>query len=498
MLSYNEDIPARAPKFDFELVSVALLNLIENERESATVVGIHGPWGSGKTTLINSLRHKLGSQPELASAIFVEFTAWKFQERESLWRALILRVLGELRSSASGESLKKLNELEASLYRALEVEEKGPLSVNWKALIVEIVKMLLSLVKLDFVAQAVRASTGIFARLFTWGGTEEGKHDDEMSPAITEERIEKISGILERETVTRHVEHVRSIEQFLSQFRQLVENLKSEGRRLFVFVDDLDRCLPESALEVFEAIKLFLDAPGCGYIVAVDREVIRKGLAVRYAPRGRADEDQSLIDPDEYIEKAISVSFDLPRLSDVDSKSLIEEYSLPITLGDDEMSMIVNALGTNPRRVKRFMNTLSVQLHLASLVAEKQLPVDECLLTGDGIKFQCFLKLLLVAYRFSGVFRASLDDAELLVRLQRANNEYQLGVGNSAVEARHNRAKALETELPLIRALDRKEEFWTLMKQPPDLNQQKNDVHELQNWFRYRPPTETADESGTV
>ena len=33
-------------------------------------------------------------------------------------------------------------------------------------------------------------------------------------------------------------------------------------RRFYIFVDDLDRCLPEDAVAALEAIKLFLDLAG--------------------------------------------------------------------------------------------------------------------------------------------------------------------------------------------------------------------------------------------
>lgn len=125
----------------------------------------------------------------------------------------------------------------------------------------------------------------------------------------------EISGILERTTVRRHVAQIRSIEQFLGKFCDLLNILLERKQRVFVFVDDLDRCLPEDALEVFESIKLFLDAPGCGYVVALDRDVIRKGLAARYSRPGMAGAGQDFIDPDQYIEKTISLSFDLPTLT---------------------------------------------------------------------------------------------------------------------------------------------------------------------------------------
>ena len=49
-----------------------------------------------------------------------------------------------------------------------------------------------------------------------------------------------------------------------------------------VFVDDLDRCLPEKAIEVLEAIKLFLEAPGTVFVLGMDREVVERGVESRY------------------------------------------------------------------------------------------------------------------------------------------------------------------------------------------------------------------------
>jgi hypothetical protein len=42
---------------------------------------------------------------------------------------------------------------------------------------------------------------------------------------------------------------------------------------LVVFVDDLDRCLPEKTVQVLEAIKLFLDKHGCLFVLGADLNV---------------------------------------------------------------------------------------------------------------------------------------------------------------------------------------------------------------------------------
>ena len=256
------------------------------------------------------------SDGQADEAISVRFNAWKFQDREALWRALILQVIGALRERAEqekwAEELRSLRELEESLYHAFEVTETGPWKINWRNLITELLRLALAVVHLDVVADAIRQSTGWFGRLLLSKPKEVG---DKNGKEKSDDNLKEITGILERTAVQRHVAEVRSVEQFLSKFQDLVSTLLLRRFRVFVFVDDLDRCLPEAALQVFESIKLFLDAPGCGYVVALDRDVIRKGLAARYSQAGMAGAGQDFIDPDEYIEKTISLSFDLPPLN---------------------------------------------------------------------------------------------------------------------------------------------------------------------------------------
>ena len=354
-MNYLEDIPEAKPKFDFALVAEALTPIVLMPREGATILGLHGDWGAGKTTLMNAIESTIKrdivalSGDTVTETICVEFNAWKYQEREALWRALILRVVGQLRekSETKGwqDEIAYMKELEASLYRAFEVQEKGPWKINWRIAITELMRLALAVVRLDFVADSIRNSAG-------WLGTlllgKPKKADDKDKDKASDSNLKELSGILERTSVQRHIDQVESIEQFLGRYRDLIERIRKHGCRIFVFVDDLDRCLPEEALQVFEAIKLFLDAPGCAFIVALDREVIRKGLAVRYGRPGEFGRGQNLIDPDQYIEKTISLSFDLPRLTAEDVVDLIDTARLPRALSDEQKALIVTALGPIP------------------------------------------------------------------------------------------------------------------------------------------------------
>lgn len=52
------------------------------------------------------------------------------------------------------------------------------------------------------------------------------------------------------------------------------EFIGNSNRRIVVFIDDLDRCLPEGALEVIESMKLFFDLRGFVFVVGLDQSVV--------------------------------------------------------------------------------------------------------------------------------------------------------------------------------------------------------------------------------
>ena len=58
-------------------------------------VGVFGPWGSGKTSLLRMLQQDIDVK-KLPRYRTVWFTAWKYGQEEALWRAFILRVVDAL------------------------------------------------------------------------------------------------------------------------------------------------------------------------------------------------------------------------------------------------------------------------------------------------------------------------------------------------------------------------------------------------------------------
>jgi hypothetical protein len=493
-MNFLEDIPETKPRFDFDLVAEALVPVIAQPRQGATILGLHGDWGAGKTTLMNALRDRVAPAPaanDTAKFICIDFNAWKYQDREALWRALILSVIGRLRDEAEKNNWemekKEIGELETSLYRAFEVKETGPWKVNWRVLITEILRAALAVIHLDFVTDAIRESAGWFGKLLVGSKKADDKGEKGGKGKESTIDVKELTGILERTEITRHVDQVQSIEQFLKGFKGLVKRITEKGLRLFIFVDDLDRCLPEDALQIFEAIKLFLDAPGCAYVVALDRDVIRKGLAVRYGRPGEFGKGQSLIDPDQYIEKTISLSFDLPRLGRSDVLALIDDAKL-VRLSERQKLLIYNALGPNPRRVKRFMNGIAVQLNLAAVAKAKGRQVPDWLLQrqedNEDYLFEGFIKVLLLSYQNPGLAGLLVKDFNMLNRVYSIAKTYMEGLSEDAGAARSVLVKRLDAEPPMVSALRDNEDFLRLLVLEPTLTNKRATLEEIGSWFR--------------
>lgn len=129
------------------------------------------------------------------------------------------------------------------------------------------------------------------------------------------------------------------------------ETVDEKEGALVIFIDDLDRCPRPKILKVLETIKLFMDKKGCIFVIGAASDIIEKGLKETYGE-----------DADQFMDKIVQVTFNLPQVSLEDCEKYIEEISphakeavLP------HLAIITAAVKNNPRRLKRFLNNLSLQ-----------------------------------------------------------------------------------------------------------------------------------------
>jgi hypothetical protein len=133
-----------------------------------------------------------------------------------------------------------------------------------------------------------------------------------------------------------------------------------------VFVDDLDRCLPENAVEILEAIKLYTDNTKVMFVLGVEPAVIEAGISARYRANPK-------LQAKDYLEKIVQLPFVMRGLDRFNALSLIKPYQEASGwVGDQVMhQLIFTGTAANPRRIKRFINTYFVLERIAELSGTK-------------------------------------------------------------------------------------------------------------------------------
>lgn len=332
----------------FDVFKRSLLNIIR-KADTPLTIGVFGNWGSGKTTLLQMLKSESSKDPA-GKIKTIWFTAWKYGQQEALWRAFMLRVIdGLFPKSQDGnrinpsqitdpnlyKGVQYLERLERSIYETVHWQEEG----NW------------NLDFGEFAKQSIKIPVWL---AFHFAGMGNVAKELGINP--------ELATLVERNIREHHLNQLVSIEQFADEFEKAICLILGEEGRLVVFVDDLDRCLPEKSLEVLESIKLFLDVPRTVFVLGMDREVIKRGIETYYGSLLEIvnNRKELPVNGDIYLQKMIQIPFNLPPL-DINArrnyilnleKKLSEEFNL------DEITLDVFARGVlpNPRQIKRALN----------------------------------------------------------------------------------------------------------------------------------------------
>ena len=199
----------------FDELAGGLQELIQRAHSSTPLtLGVHAPWGMGKSSLMRRLEKRLKKEKNVST---VWFNAWTF-EGEDVLEGLVKSVLSALDQNVLRKVLK---------------------SDKFKA----VLKVVLSIVS---------RSAGI------------DKLVDDLWQHITDDPRAR-----------NEIQDV--IKAAMDSWVEETPEMES-GRLIAVFIDDLDRCSPENVFRVFEAIKLYLDAPGFVFVLGMDSEIISDAI----------------------------------------------------------------------------------------------------------------------------------------------------------------------------------------------------------------------------
>lgn len=294
----------------FDEYATAISGAIWRSEDSITI-GVFGGWGSGKTSLMKLIKSKLEDHHR-KDILTIWFNAWQFEGEEDPLLPLCSTLVAAVKED-----------------KALAADGGHDLVTSLRSLIYGLA------VKGKFEVPLL-------------GGLEVQANPKEMIDR--EERL--TNAIIERSLR----------QQALSGIEKGAASI--EGRRIVVFVDDLDRCFPARALALLEGIKLVLSQPGFVFVLGLDRRTISGYVTDRYKKAVGIDGDQ-------YLDKLFQLPFQIP-----DYSPLLPTFAdglIRTQLGEEvfeQFRPLLRAIGPlcrdNPRAIKRFLNSLLIDHAIAS------------------------------------------------------------------------------------------------------------------------------------
>ena len=163
-------------------------------------------------------------------------------------------------------------------------------------------------------------------------------------------------------------EHENSIKQLREELRKLTTEIKgletNPYDKFVIYVDDLDRIDPPDAVKILELLKNIFNIPDCIFLLAIDYQVVVKGLEAKFGKQTPENEREFK----SFFDKIIQLAFKMP-MSDYDIGQYISELLKQIGFEDEEdekldpdlITEFVNlTISGNPRSIKRLINSLSL------------------------------------------------------------------------------------------------------------------------------------------
>ncbi len=402
------DNETRVDLLNNEAIATTIIELLRARPDHPVTIGVHGDWGAGKSSVLEMIEAGFADKDEV---LCLKFNGWRFQGFEDAKIALIEGIVTGLVEKRP--ALKKAAVAVKDVFRRIDwlkvAKRAGGLAMTAFTGIP-------TPEQIGAIVGSLEALVADPAKLVT---------KENLSTAIDEAKELLKPG--ESKNVPEEVE------AFRKAFDQL---LKDAGiKQLVVLIDDLDRCLPDTAIETLEAIRLFVFTAQTAFVVAADEAMIEYAVRKHFPdlPDSTGPRDYAR----NYLEKLIQVPFRIPALGETETRIYVTlllagaevgendaDYGKLITVAREKLkrpwinggldaAAVKTALGKqadkannalalsdqigpilasgtkgNPRQIKRFLNTLLLRERTATARG-----------FGDDIKLPVLAKLML-AERF--------------------------------------------------------------------------------------------------
>jgi len=289
----------------------SLSKFIRNS-DTPITIGLQGEWGTGKTSLMSLLLENFnedGKEREIA-------TSWV-----NTWEYSLFKGASETTPAVLSGMLEKLRDENSDIWTIK-----------------------------DIAADKVKKATKFLSGL--------------ANQVIANQTGVNVKEAARDSSTEKNVAHIVEIKNLIASIiNELIEHSKNKIQKVVFFVDDLDRIPPTDAVEVLESLKNIFDIPKCVFILAIDYDVVVKGLEGKFGKKTKENEREFR----SFFDKIIQVPFTMPvgaydittflktKLNDLGVEPVFIEASI------GQITKIVRyTVGNNPRSLKRYLNTFSL------------------------------------------------------------------------------------------------------------------------------------------
>jgi len=294
------DVETTQDFLNFNIVATTVAELIAEAEGKPISIGVSGSWGSGKSSMVKMIGEALrladnGKEERDKQYIFLEFNAWLYQGYDDARAALLQAVSNKLLV----ESKKRTNTSRDITQKVTSLIKR----INWLQASKMIAPLLLGLLPGGAPVGGIASLVGAISDLI--------QNNDEKQNVKKSENIVTAYNSIKNDIKELIKENdaksaPQQIESIRSEFADL---LREMNVTLVVLVDDLDRCLPQTAISTLEAMRLLLFVERTAFIIAADEQMIRNSVKAHFSD---VELSEGLVTS--YFDKIIQIPLSVPRL----------------------------------------------------------------------------------------------------------------------------------------------------------------------------------------
>lgn len=228
--------------------------------EKAYVANLNGAWGTGKTFFVDNWCRKLGEQRYVA----IKIDAWESDYLNDPLALVTAELLTKLKCQSG---ITDFSETESKIFNA-----------GWK-----LAKNFLPVITMALGKHFLGSE---FGDLLKEIGV--AVKDTANDQSVSKNRL----GEFGREIFSIHNKHKEFAVEFKMELSNLIKQVceLSNKNKVYIFIDELDRCRPTYAIEMLEVIKHLFDIPKLVFVMSTDTKQLECSIKAVYGEQFDSEE----------------------------------------------------------------------------------------------------------------------------------------------------------------------------------------------------------------